>query len=258
MRKIVLLVASVLFGGLALGATMEAQGGGEVIAQIPFDVIPPGTDLVADGIQLDGEVSVSGGLTAGGKLTSTSGGVEFPDGSVQTTAAAFSGLGGPVAGSLTANQGLYDNRIQNFVPPTAYTEVCFGGGTVLADIHTMGESPVGGNCGPGDLGWIIERGERTAAIWSDARLNCLMSGMRLPEPVEYQFSCNRDDDFGLNDMTDDSEWASNTALVVLRDVSPVSRLAVPVLGGGACNIGGFGNVAQNNGGSDLRSYRCVL
>jgi hypothetical protein len=75
--------------------------------------------------------------------------------------------------SLSPNTGQYSNQIPRREHSEAYTEVCFRDGTVESDQHTSGESTNGGNCAPGDIGWIIERDERPAKCWDVAKAECL-------------------------------------------------------------------------------------
>ena len=149
------------------------------IYSIDFDTIPEGTLVNGGGaaIDLQGDTNVSGQLAAGGEVRSEVG-FRFPDGSLQTTAS--------VGASVTANLGMYRNTIVDFAPPNAYTEICIKAGAVQFDIHAALESTQGGDCLPGDVGWIIERLERDLGAqvsWSSARLECLKDGMRLPRAV---------------------------------------------------------------------------
>jgi len=191
-------------------------------------------------------------ITASGVIESGVGGFRFPDGSLQQTAANQGG---------SANSGLYNNRIPDREFSSAFTEVCFGDGAVNADIHTVAESTAGGNCLPGDLGWIIERDERSAQTWEFAKAQCLLEGMRLPEPFELKYSCKNAAIFGLSDMTDDFEWSSNTATVNIRDAIAGGVIA-PSMGEGNCSNGIGQAVATGvNGeaGSEASlPFRCVL
>lgn len=64
----------------------------------------------------------------------------------------------------------------------------------------------------GNLGFCIDANESASGSldWEDAREVCAAAGKRLPEPAEYKFACQAGIS-GLNDMTDDNEWASNFA-----------------------------------------------
>ena len=157
--------------------------------------------------------------------------------------------------STTTNDGLYSNRIADLTPPRAYTEVCLFGGSILVDLHDVSESAEGGNCEPGDIGWIIEREERVADTWVEAKADCLLDGMRLPEPFEWVFSCVRDGALGLTGLRSGSwEWVSNAAHPTQNqdEEGEPDRLQTGIMGDGSCD-------AMNGGliNSDLYGYRCV-
>ena len=110
---------------------------------------------------------------------------------------------------LTLNSGMYDNRIPEGSYPYAYTEICFKGGNILNDQHSGGQSTAGGNCLPGDVGFIIEQNDRSEfRVWTIAKENCLRDGMRLPEPFEYQVAAFNSSDFGITYGR--KEWISNS------------------------------------------------
>ncbi len=233
-----------------LPAAAQEEGGGTMIQNIPFETLPAGVDLVGPGgITLDGPTAVTGSLTVAGILESTIGGILFPDGTVQTTAATTSG-------AQTANSGLYNNRIPDFTPPQPYSEICFKAGSVQSDIHAISESPAGGLCEPGDLGWIIERDERTAATWEAARVQCLLQGMRLPEPFEWRVSCVDAATFGLNDMTGNAEWASNAAIPLVTTSSV--GIGATIFGFSTCSSASFSWVGRGTPSSESEAYRCLL
>lgn len=201
---------------------------------------------------------VSGGITANGQVESQAGGFVFPDGTVQTTAAMHS-LSAPAFGSLTANIGLYENRILDVSPPLAFSEVCFKNTVVMTDVHEVGEPTAGGNCVPGDIGWIIERDSRGSAHWNTAKGICLRDGMRLPEPFEIFWSTEQNASVQLNDRSM-AGWASNTATVVARDSGePTTYVSAPVFFGvGGQNaeagvVAGSGSVVP-----EARPFRCAL
>lgn len=230
----------------------------EEIAKITFDSVPGGTRLTNGGgppIELQGDSTVTGNLSSSGEVA-TATGFRFPDGSIQLTAA------GPGIG-VTANAGLYGNTIVDTSPPMAYTEICFKDGDISADIHAGGEPTAGGNCLPGDIGWIIERFERDTGVatsWTSARSTCLTDGMRLPEPYEWIFSCEVAALHAISSMTDDWEWASNAVTMSRRsyDSSPdFVSLIIPVMGSGACTFGHEGVLARNDGVESTFVFRCV-
>lgn len=241
--SILLLTAS------AVAAQAQDTELGGLIYENDMETFAEGSGVVSDAITLDGDVEVTGTLSSTGQIEAGADGIAFADGSIQLTA----GGGSP---SQSANSGIYDNRIPDFVPPLAFTEVCFKNGQILSDIHTVSEGPAGGQCEAGDLGWIIERDERTAANWVVARAECLVEGMRLPEPFEWQLSCFNLMQWGLNSMTNGREWASNTTIV--WNNGSAGGVVVSTLGEGTCNYGNVGFVGRNTGSIGLYPFRCVL
>ena len=162
----------------------------------------------------------------------------------------------PYLESTSANMGIYDNRIANLAPPLAYTEVCAKGGVVVSDIHSVSESTAGGACIPGDIGWIIEKNERPAESWVNARMACLLAGMRLPEPFEFQYSCVSAGGLGLADLADDSEWSSNEASVL--EAGGAAGVAVTAMGaGGSCSGLILGWVGRTAPLTQALPFRCV-
>lgn len=217
----------------------------EVLAS-PFEAL----NLMADaGAVTPPQVSFSGGLQVGGTIDAQAG-IQFPDGTVQLSAAG-------AATDLTANAGLYNNRIVEFSPPLPYVEVCFKNGDFDFDLHVNGaDSTAGGDCLPGDVGWVIEREERVAAFWEDARADCLIDGMRLPEAFEFLFSCRRDEPLALLDMTGNFEWVSNEVSTILADSN--QGVGVSVAGASGCSQAKFEWIARNsNAASATEAYRCV-
>ena len=139
-----------------------------------------------------------------------------------------------------------------------YTEVCVRPTGLEFDIHAAAEPTTGGNCEPGDLGWIIERFERedgAAATWARARLACLQSGMRLPEPFERQLSCEEHALFALTDMRDDQEWSSNET--DLTAVPGLVSLVAPIMGAGSCYQMAQGSIGNTSSSFALVAYRCA-
>ncbi|MCB1056853.1 MAG: hypothetical protein KDD11_15240 [Acidobacteria bacterium] len=230
--------------GLFVGSSALAQ---QEITSIPFESIPAGTSLVGGGssILLDGYADVNGEV-------STTEGVRFGDGTLQVTAA---------VSNASAN-GLYGNRIPDITPPNAYSEVCFKAGSTMSDVHSVSEPTAGGNCLPGDIGWIIERDERdsgTSASWEEARASCLQDGLRLPEPFEFYFTCTNAVAFGILDLTDDFEWSSNLAFPA--STGSTSGIGSPIIGGtggASCDRGTFGWLGRSGGAGIPNPFRCAL
>lgn len=233
---------------VALLAVSPASGqSGEEIAAIPFESIPGNVRVEAGSpITLDASVTIVESLTTVGSIESQSGGYVFPDGTVQVTASTTEGT--------TANQGLYGNRIVDMVPPQPFTEVCFKQGQRFVDIHAVSETTVGGACLPGDLGWIIERDQRSSEKWSSARASCLLDGLRLPEPFEWLYSCDEAGDLGLNSMIGDWEWTSNSSIPIIVSASGI---AVSTAGLSSCGHGNWGWAGKSDGDENVYSYRCL-
>ncbi len=242
----ILTVVSIL---VLLASNVSAREGGE-ISEISFDTIPVDVTMVADAITLQGDVLIEEDLVVTGSVAAMTSGYSFPDGTMQTTAARG-------AEGVSANNGLYGNRIVDFSPPLAFTEVCIVGGSISVDIHAMGETTNGGNCVPGDVGWVMERNQRAPATWEAARMECLLNEMRLPETFEFIYSCVEDATLGLNDMTGDDEWASNSAISSFS-TGGVRGMVVPSVGLNACDRGDRYWVARSDGvGGESIPFRCV-
>lgn len=160
--------------------------------------------------------------------------------------------------SLSADGGMYSNRIASatVVIPTDYTEICIADGQVAFDAKLAGQSTAGGNCAPDDVGWIIERDERSAATWESARMDCLTSGMRLPEPFEWKFSCQNAATFGLNQMIDELEWASNSTTPT-ENIGGSQGVRTQAFGNGGCAQAVWAAVGNEFGDESSIAYRCV-
>lgn len=221
-------------------STLWAQ---DEISEVTFDTIPSQVTLESGVIQLQGDTSVMGDVSVSGSIELTAGGIRFPDGTVQSTA--FNGQDG---------SGLYGNTIVEITPPAAFTEVCFKNGSVVTDSHSVSESTAGGNCLPGDLGWVIEQDERSAETWASARVECLLHGMRLPEIFEWHYSCTSAAVFNLNGMTDSWEWASNSTEVL---TSSRTGEGVTIAGDGSCLDSYWGWVSNTDGDNHMYTFRCV-
>ncbi len=173
--------------------------------------------------------------------------------STSTLNAALSSIS-TTTNSMSANNGIYNNAIVAMNPPAAYTEVCFNGGMTNYDKRSAGVATGSGNCSVGNVGFIIEAGERSAQYWTQAKQICLQNNMRLPEPFEWQLSCNNSSTWGLSTMTTNNEWASNTALPMYNGNSAV---VAAIFGGGGCNYATYGPVGANYGAGYSYSFRCA-
>jgi hypothetical protein len=107
------------------------------------------------------------------------------------------------------------------------------------------------------LGFCIEKNQREGtASWINARHTCLADKKRLPEPAEFVYACNNG--VGLNDMTNDWEWATSFSTNVFQDGLNVrDGVAATVLGNGSCTTAGAGWVANSDDTPSTLAYRCV-
>ena len=179
-----------------------------------------------------------------------------------TTGTPVSGVPSPsiqdIDGSLTANGGMYSNRIILMTPPAAYTEVCFKNGTTTYDIHAASASTSGGNCVPGDIGYVIEKNERTASSWKLAKQTCLQNGMRLTEPFEWGLACTNAATWSLTAMTGNWEWASNFSLpFIVYDGIYYNGVGSAIFGGTSCSYAGFDAVGNYYGNEASYVFRCA-
>jgi hypothetical protein len=157
-------------------------------------------------------------------------------------------------GGTTPNNGLYSNRIVLMSPSADYTEVCFKSGSTSYDAHTAGQSTAGGNCVPGDVGFIIERSERSANYWELAKQTCLQQGMRLPEPFEWKLSCKNTATWGLSGMTGNDEWESNSGILLSNGGS---GMFTSVAGASGCAYSGYGWISSGAVAENSNAFRCM-
>lgn len=211
-----------------------------------------GTSAIADDIVHRGDVKIGRSLGANGFIGSDSGFL-FPDGTLQVTASASA----QAVGSLSVNLGIYHNKIADITQSEGFVEICFKNSSFEFDSHPFGGSSIGGNCDPGDVGWIIETEERGNGSWTLAKASCLMSGRRLPEPFEFQFTCLNAGILGVEEMTDGlGEWASNQSFVGF--VGAASGAVTVVMGDNSCDFGSISAIARNIVPTDSNEYRCAL
>ncbi|MCB9687503.1 MAG: hypothetical protein H6738_04350 [Alphaproteobacteria bacterium] len=107
---------------------------------------------------------------------------------------------------ITDVGGRYTNVIAQTTLAVDFLEVCFVGGLELEDVHAGGGSTAGGNCVPGDVGFLVESTARAAEVWPSARGACIAEGMRLPEVWEALYLANNAARFGFTY----TGWAGNT------------------------------------------------
>ncbi|PIV32014.1 hypothetical protein COS33_00130 [Candidatus Wolfebacteria bacterium CG02_land_8_20_14_3_00_37_12] len=104
-------------------------------------------------------------------------------------------------------------------------------------------------------GYCIEKNERVAEHWEDAKYTCANAGKRLSEPFEWKFACQNAETLGLSAMTGNWEWASNFSLP-LYDVNS-SGVGSSVFGSSGCGYATWGWVGYNTGNEASLAFRCV-
>ena len=114
----------------------------------------------------------------------------------------------------------------------------------LNDCDTSTEAFI--SVGATNRGFCIEKAERTAASWLDARETCLAAEKRLPEPAEFQSACNQAATLSLSNMTDDWEWASNFARDFAFESTYRYGVGTPRMGNPGCNRGSIGWIATTD------------
>ncbi len=151
---------------------------------------------------------------------------------------------------------MYDNRIVDMTPPNAYTEICFKNGSVFYDKHDGSGTTQGGNCVPGDRGYIIEKKPRNPKEWANAAFDCLSTNMRLPEAIEFKHSCINASQLGLESLPVNWELVGTTTFVL--PIGNHHYTTSSIMGGGSCNKAGPNNVGStDNSGTGPVYYRCA-
>ncbi|MFT4626929.1 MAG: hypothetical protein ACI8PZ_005610 [Myxococcota bacterium] len=106
--------------------------------------------------------------------------------------------------SLSTAGGLYDNHVASRAFEHATLEVCWRDGAQWSDVHAAGEDTRGGDCLPGDVGFVIETISRGELDWHEAVADCLADGMRLA--TIFEASVARP--LGAEPVGDDDWWLS--------------------------------------------------
>lgn len=110
---------------------------------------------------------------------------------------------------------------------------------------------------PNGEGFCIEKDERSATTWEEARNNCVAEFKRLPEPGEFKFACTRAGSLGLNNMTGNWEWSSNFATQQLMSTT-LQGTMVAMWGALGCTSAALGHVGTHTTpGNNSLNYRCV-
>ena len=109
-------------------------------------------------------------------------------------------------------------------------------------------------------GYCIEKNERTAAYWEEAKQVCAAVDKRLPEVAEFIYACTRAGSLSLSDMTNNPEWVTNQSSPVYSNDSAngffIGDMAA-LAGNGGCRQGGNDPVVDNIVTSSARNFRCV-
>ncbi len=196
-------------------------------------------------------VDVNGNIKLNGKII----GLQAP---TDANDAVNKGYVDAIIGQGGGGGPMYDNKIVDMVPPNAYSEICFKNGQTLYDKHDGSSTTQGGNCVPGDRGYVIEKNRRSASF-IEAKATCTSNDMRLPEPFEWQYACSHKNEANIGDILDSGyEWASN---IPSMEVVQYNRYftGAPVIGNGTCYLSYYGVITADNGGGYpwQYAYRCV-
>lgn len=245
-------------GGLTLNI-----GGATYGLIIDKGLVGIGTTAPGEKLEVNGNIKLSGDTSGNPayKITNVAAPINSSDvatkGYVDALDTGGSSTTNTIDNSLTGNSGLYSNTIVDTTPGNPYTEVCIKNSNLLFDQHNESSSTQGGNCVPGDIGYIIEKNENPAARWTLAKVECLKKGMRLPESFEWQLACLNNDSAGLSKMigSNEFEWTGNTALMLLGNYD--GGTYAPTAGGyNNCDQGNRGGIVSYQGSPEY-AYRCV-
>ncbi len=152
--------------------------------------------------------------------------------------------------------GGYRNVIPRRSFALDFTEVCLVHGGVAFDVHEADDHTEGGNCEPGDPGWVIAREAFAPLDWRSAAQACSDVGMRLPRVIEWQMSCRHAASAELSTIEGTWEWAQNAAREPRRATRGGQPRQVP--GEAICQQARWNYVATF--GSDRigeRGFRCA-
>jgi len=252
-------------GGLTLNV-----GGSTYGLIVQNGLVGIGTTAPGEKLEVNGNILLTGGNSNDNNSNTNSPvytikNVAAPvnDTDVATKGYVDAASGGTASDSLTANEGAYSNKIPDMTPPTAYSEVCFKNGTTQYDNHDGSSTTEGGNCLPGDTGFIIEKNQRDAQHWPDARAACTQIGMRLPEPFEYIYACDHLNN-NFSHPSDKREWISNSTHQQTSQWSQTINIDVSYIGNisGNCYFTAPGEVTYDGVPSDPVGpgsyyFRCV-
>ncbi len=213
-------------------------------------------NVAAGGATITGNTSILGTLDMNNdSITNLANPVNAQDAATKSYVDAASSGGSDASNSMTANSGMYENKIIAMNPPAAYTEICFKNGATYYDIHAAGAATGGGNCSVGDTGYIIEDAVRSTAYFTTAKQVCTENNMRLPEPYEWQLACMNASTWGLSSMGTQWEWASNFTLPMYYSSS--IGVGAAVFGTSGCGYADWAWLGNNIGNQYSGNYRCA-
>lgn len=159
----------------------------------------------------DGSVAMTGDLDAGShKIINVTAPTNDNDAANKAYVDAASVPTEIINSSTASGKTGYFNQIPStsFIPPYAYTEVCFKSGSVQHDIHTVSESTAGGNCLPGDIGFIAEKAQRSGRrSWAGSVAHCVANGMRLGTEFEFAYVA---ENYSTLSITMPATWDGST------------------------------------------------
>jgi hypothetical protein len=108
--------------------------------------------------------------------------------------------------------------------------------------------------GTSSRGFCMEKNERSAETWEDARDACAADRKRLPEPGEWKFACRTGS--SLTNMSNNWEWASNFAIDAITPTG-AGGASASIAGAGGCSYGSVDWINRNDGTVASNAFRCV-
>jgi hypothetical protein len=107
------------------------------------------------------------------------------------------------------------------------------------------------------VGFCIEKDERSADTWENARNTCASLNKRLPEPAEFKLACTFATALGLNNMTNSFEWESNFTFPIQFISGSTAAMGAADGGNGNCAMMSYGFVGSSGSSADSIAFRCV-
>lgn len=121
------------------------------------------------------------------------------------------------------------NKVPNVSIALPYIEVCFGGGAAQSDLHAAGGSTAGGNCLPGDPGFVITQSSLGQMTWPEATVECTSWGMRLPDLTELTAAACNASAIGLVSPAFRYGWTGGPATLTFDSDSNTGHLLIPTV-----------------------------